>query len=117
MNELPTLKPGMEIRLESGENITGLHEPIEVQVTETASVSTSECKLVTLSIPVLEPCVVRSFQDESHRVDLKNMTRERMRKLRALRRGMIASGATLENGSDIRTNADAIYCLLDLIEI
>ena len=111
MNELPTLKPIAE------QEIVVSPEPIEVQVTETEGVAVTDCKIITLTIPVLEPCVVRCFQDESHRVDLKNMTRERMRKLRALRRGMIASGATLGNGSDIRTNADAIYCLLDQLDI
>lgn len=90
---------------------------VEVQTTETAPASTAECRLVSISIPLIEPCAVKSFQDESHRVDLKNMTRERLRKLKAIRRGFIASGATLANGADIRTNADAIYCLLDSIEV
>lgn len=90
---------------------------VEVQTTETAPASVIECRVISLTIPVIEPCTVKSFQDEAHRVDMGTLTRERMRKVKALRRGFVASDTRMAGGAEVRTNRDAIFCLLDSLDI
>lgn len=110
MSELPTFKPGQVVTLQPGETIT-------LQTGETIA-PLPKFKSVSVTVPfITEAPTAESFQDEAHRVDMGNLSRERMRKLKALRRGLVASDVRMIGGAEVRTNRDALYCLLDLLDI
>jgi hypothetical protein len=75
------------------------------------------CLMVTINLPVQSECPLKSFQDEATRVDLRKITRERMSKIRALRRGLTTVDSRLADGSQLRTNSDVLYYILDQIDI
>ncbi len=109
MSELPTmqrLKPGMEVTISADESI----EPTDK----------TQCELVstTVTVPfVVSPPKAAGHQDEAHRIDMGSLTKERMRKVKAMRRGYIASDTRMEGGYEVKTNRDALFCLLDHLDI
>ncbi len=115
MSELPKmqrLEPGMEVA-------TTADELIEPVTTETAPIKV-ECEVVstTVTIPfVVSPPKAAGHQDEAHRIDMGSLTKERMRKVKAIRRGYIASDTRMEGGYEVKTNRDALFCLLDHLDI
>lgn len=103
MSELPTMVRNEEV--------------IKPRTVETAP-ALPKCESASLTIPfITEAPAAESFQDEAHRVDMGNLSRERMRKLKALRRGLVASDVRMLGGAEVRTNRDALYCLLDMLDI
>ena len=106
MNELPTMNA----------------KPPEFKspdLTQTTTVAiTPNCEVISITVPyVATPPEAAGHQDEARRVDMGTLTRERMRKIKALRRGYVASDTRMENGSEVRTNRDALFCLLDQLDI
>jgi hypothetical protein len=78
---------------------------------------TPKIVFVTFKLPVQSECVTKSFQDEATRVDLGKLSRSRIAKVQALRRGMTSTGCRLMDGSVLRTNSDVLYYILDQIDI
>lgn len=116
-NTLPRLRRD-EAEMQEEQLATPPPEDAEGAAEDTPeTASPPECHMVSLTLPMLGESVHRSFQDETVRVDMKGISRERLRKLKALRRGLIASGACLSGGHELRTNRDAIYYFLDQLEI
>ncbi len=115
MSELPKMQriePGMEI-------VTSADERIEGNTTETAPIKV-ECEVVstTVTIPfVVAPPKAAGHQDEAHRIDMGSLTKERMRKVKAMRRGYVASDTRMEGGYEVKTNRDALFCMLDHLDI
>lgn len=80
--------------------------------------NTPEVMTIALTLPyITAPPVAAGYQDEASRIDMGTLTRERMRKVKALRRGYVASDARMSNGSEVKTNRDALFCLLDALDI
>jgi hypothetical protein len=46
-----------------------------------------------------------------------SLSKDRMRKVKAIRRGYIASDTRMEGGYEVKTNRDALFCLLDHLDI
>jgi hypothetical protein len=105
MNELPTMRDPQAKPADVAENET-VTSPI-VPYFES----------ISITIPFIAESTMTSFQDEANRVDMGNLTRDRMRKVKALRRGLVASDVRLAGGAEVRTNRDAIFCLLDMLDI
>lgn len=86
-------------------------------VTSTAPI-VPNCELVSITIPfVTAPPKTSGHQDEAYRIDMGTLTRERMRKVKALRRGFVASDTRMDGGYEVKTNRDALFCLLDQLDI
>ena len=51
------------------------------------------------------------------RVDVGLLTRDQLRKLRAIRRGFIMSNAKLANGNEVKSMADAVRALIEAVGI
>lgn len=108
MSTLPTmerLEPGKIVRLEKDERI----DPIP---------TSPEVVSVSITLPfIVAPPLAAGYQDEASRVDMGTLTRDRMRKVKALRRGYVASDARMAGGAEVKTNRDALFCLLDALDI
>lgn len=117
MSTLPTmerLEPGQIIRLEKDERIEPAkpHAQMETLPPDPRVVS------ISIVLPfIVERPAVASYQDESSRVDMGTLTRDRLRKLQALRRGYVTTCTRMAGGAEVRTNRDALYCLLDALDI
>lgn len=72
---------------------------------------------VTVEMPYLPKVVGINYQDESHRVDLGKLTREQLRKVKALRRGLVARGDRLADGREVKSNRDALLWAIDSLMI
>ena len=92
--------------------------PIEKKVVETVIVET-EKKVVETVIVELPYATVegQGYQDTTFRVDLGSITKDQLRKIKALRRGLDAKGFKLKNGKSIESNIDAVRYLIDALEI
>ena len=99
------LEPGQIIRLEKDERI----DPIP---------TSPEVVSVSITLPfIVAPPLAAGYQDEASRVDMGTLTRDRMRKVKALRRGYVASDTRMAGGAEVKTNRDALFCLLDALDI
>lgn len=109
MNELPSmLKPGMEVVVSADDIIESFTESTAI---------TPLFDSVTATIPFIVESNHAGYQDEAHRMDMGVITKERMRKIKAIRRGYVASGVRMSDGSEVRTNRDALFCLLDSLDV
>lgn len=118
MSELPTIKtvqikPGEVVNTSIDESITSV-SAMTGEVAETHSTK-SRSDFATLTLPYITAVVTGGFQEDAFRIDLKRITRKRLLVAKALRRGFIAEGITTADGYEVKTNSDAIYCLLDLL--
>jgi hypothetical protein len=65
---------------------------------------------------IAEPTATEGYQG-GRRVDIGLLTRDQLRKLRAIRRGYIMSNAKLANGNEVKSMADAVRALIDSVKI
>ena len=108
MSELPKLQK-LDVLVDEQETCETVTAPIKM-----------ECEILTTSITVpfiTSPPAAGGHQDEAHRIDMGNLTQDRMRKVKALRRGYIASDTRMAGGYEVKTNRDALFCLLDGLDI
>jgi hypothetical protein len=110
MNELPSiLQPGMEVTVSADDIIES--------VTESTAITPS-FENVTTTIPFIAGSPQSAgHQDEAHRIDMGSLTKERMRKVKSMRRGYIAADIRMEGGYEVKTNRDALFCFLDHLDI
>lgn len=97
--------PGKEVRVKAVETI----EP----VVDAEAFTPPTC---FVEVPFISKAIVSDYQDESHRVDLGRLTREQLRKVKAIRRGLIVQGAKLASGAEVKANKDVLLYLLDNLE-
>lgn len=74
---------------------------------------------IVTEVPFVKQADNGNFQDStpSRRVDLGLITTEQLRKIKAIRRGYIAQGKLLANGQEVKSNRDALLCLVESLEV
>lgn len=107
MNELPTLKPGMEIRLEAEVELAGLPE------NQTATPLPDRRIVVDMTVEM--PFLVWKEGFLRRRLDCV-LTNEQARKLKGIQLGLESQEAQLQNGKYVANPVDALRWLLENVE-
>lgn len=100
-----------KIKQDSTSQDSGDDKPTVVSQRQTVGEVRVEAVMVEI------PFVLTSNGYERTHCDLGRLTAEQVRKLNAIRRGYDYSGITQGNGSPVKSNADAVKALIDMLEI
>lgn len=102
--------------------VNSLPKPSAAQSPQSTAKPESVSPQITIqTISVEMPFIAKTnqvdYQDESHRVDLGRLTREQLKKVKALRRGLVARGDHLADGREIKSNRDALLWAIESLPV